>query len=156
MTYPELCNCYFSETFLYIMPGFLCFCVFHSNIWTLAQSCFYECLILASVPYTSSILNLVLKCFTSRNVFPVCRAVRSLHQQVFTTPVNLLSGGESPSFYHRRLGEHFVHLFKFFYGEMQINHLFLNYYDKDRVLCKSYLSWLVGCQGTRADPVESM
>lgn len=63
--------------------------------------------------FCSPTLNLDLKCFTSRNVFPVCRAVRSLHQQVFTTPVNLLSGGESLSFYHRRLGEPF---FLFFFN----------------------------------------
>lgn len=105
----------------------------YSNIRTQTSSWFCECLTLVSVPSFSSTLNVVLKCFILRNVFPVCRAVRSLHQQVFTTPANLLSGGESPFFYHRRLGKQLFPLFKFFWG-VQIIHLLLNCYDKDQSL----------------------
>lgn len=160
-SYSELYYSQFSEKFLCIMAGFFCLWVFHSNIWTPASSWFCECLTLASVPNSSSTLNLVLKCFTSRNVFPVCRAVRSLHQQVFTTPANLRSGGESLSFYHKRPGEHFFLLFNFFFffgggGGVQIIHLLLNCCDKDQVLCRSYSSGWVGFQGTRADPVAGI
>lgn len=114
---------------------------------------FCECLTSASVPNSSSTLNLLLKCFTSRNVFPVCQAAKSSHQQVFTTPANSLSGGESLSFYHKRLGEWFSLLSNVFSRGFLIINLLLNCCDKNEVFSRWYSSMWVGCQGTRAELV---